>query len=99
MENKQTAVEWLKLQLETYGDPQYCELTWKELDELCEQAKEMELAQRIDDYTNGHIDREKNLLRLPKRNTSSLPIDEDMTDWDEDMTDWDATLNDGLEDL
>ena len=92
MENKQTAVEWLKLQLETYGDPQYCELTWKELDELCEQAKEMELAQRIDDYTNGHIDREKNLLRLPKRNTSSLPIDEDMTDWD-------ATLNDGLEDL
>ena len=39
---KQTAVEWLKLQLETYGDPQYCELTWKELDELCEQAKAME---------------------------------------------------------
>lgn len=89
---KQTAIEWLKLQLEEYGDPQYCELTWKELDELCEQAKEMELAQRIEDYTNGHIDREKNLFRLPKRNTSSLPIDEDMTDWD-------ATLNDGLEDL
>jgi len=89
---KQTAIEWLKLQLEEYGDPQYCELTWKELDELCEQAKEMELAQRIDDYTNGHIDREKNLFRLPKRNTSSLPIDEDMTDWD-------ASLNDGLEDL
>lgn len=44
---KQTAVEWLKLQLETYGDPQYCELTWKELDELCEQAKEMEREQMI----------------------------------------------------
>jgi hypothetical protein len=42
---KQTAVEWLKLQLETYGDPQYCGLTWKELDELCEQAKEMEKKQ------------------------------------------------------
>jgi len=49
MENKkQTAVEWLKLQLEEYGDPQYCELTWKELDELCEQAKAMEKEQIID---------------------------------------------------
>lgn len=44
---KQTAVEWLKLQLETYGDPQYCELTWKELDELCEQAKAMEREQML----------------------------------------------------
>ncbi len=60
--------------------------------ELLEQAKAMELAQRIDDYTNGHIDRGKNLFRLPKRNTTSLPIDEDMTDWD-------VTLNDGLENL
>lgn len=42
---KQTAVDWLKLQLEKYGDPQYCELTWKELDELCEQAKDMEKEQ------------------------------------------------------
>jgi len=49
MENKkQTAVEWLKLQLEEYGDPQYCELTWKELDELCKQAKAMEKEQIID---------------------------------------------------
>ena len=56
MENKQTAVEWLKLQLETYGDPQYCELTWKELDELCEQAKEMEKEQIIDDYFQGVCD-------------------------------------------
>jgi len=69
MENKkQTAVEWLKLQLEEYGDPQYCELTWKELDELCEQAKAMELAQRIDDYNNGHTDRQKNIFRLPTKN-------------------------------
>jgi hypothetical protein len=45
---KQTAVEWLKLQLEEHGDPQYCELTWKELDELCEQAKAMEKEQIID---------------------------------------------------
>ena len=68
MESKQTAVEWLKKELEEYGDPQYCELTWKELDELCEQAKAMELAQRIDDYNNGHIDREKNIFRLPTKN-------------------------------
>ena len=45
---KQTAVEWLKKELEEYGDPQYCELTWKELDELCEQAKAMEKEQIID---------------------------------------------------
>ena len=44
---KQTAVEWLKLQLETYGDPQYCELTWKELDELVEQAKAIEREQMM----------------------------------------------------
>ncbi len=50
---KQTSVEWLKLQLETYGDPQYCELTWKELDELCEQAKAMEREQIIDAYLQG----------------------------------------------
>ena len=68
MESKQTAIEWLKLQLEEYGDPQYCELTWKELDELCEQAKEMELAQRIEDYNNGHTDRQKNIFRLPTKN-------------------------------
>ena len=48
MESKQTAVEWLKKELEEYGDPQYCELTWKELDELCEQAKAMEKEQIID---------------------------------------------------
>jgi hypothetical protein len=54
MENKkQTAVEWLKLQLEEYGDPQYCELTWEELDELCEQAKEMEKQQIIKAFNKG----------------------------------------------
>ena len=46
--NKQTAVEWLKKQLETYGDPQHCRLTWKELDELCEQAKAMEREQIVE---------------------------------------------------
>ena len=85
MESKQTAVEWLVEKI------QQANPTFK-FDALIREAKAMELAQRIDDYTNGHIDREKNLFRLPKRNTSSLPIDEDMTDWD-------VTLNDGLENL
>ena len=66
---KQTAVEWLKKELEEYGDPQYCELTWEELDELFEQAKQMELVQRIDDYNNGHTDRNKNIFRLPTKNS------------------------------
>ena len=79
---KQTAVEWLH-EIAKQREPD--RFDW-------EQAKAMELAQRIEDYNNGHIDREKNLFRLPKRNTSSLPIDEDMTDWD-------VTLNDGLENL
>ncbi len=88
MESKQTAVEWLQVEIDNKDMGEIP--MW--IYELLEQAKAMELAQRIDDYTNGHIDREKNLLRLPKRNTPSLPIDEDMTDWD-------ATLNDGLENL
>ena len=55
MENKQSAVEWSieQLQAPCRGIPSH----------IIEQAKQMELAQRIDDYTNGHIDREKNLFR------------------------------------
>jgi len=44
---KQTAVEWLKQQLETYGDPQYCELEWETLDDLVKQAKEIEKEQIV----------------------------------------------------
>ena len=43
--SNKTAVDWLKKELEGYGDTQYCELTWNELDELCEHAKEMEREQ------------------------------------------------------
>ena len=45
---KQTVVEWLMVQLETYGDPEYCKIEWETLDELIEQAKEMEKEQIID---------------------------------------------------
>jgi len=44
---KQTAVKWLAKELESYGDPQFCEITWKDLDSLVEQAKQMEKEQQI----------------------------------------------------
>lgn len=42
---KQTAVEWLGKELESYGDPQFCEIEWEQLDSLIQQAKEMEKEQ------------------------------------------------------
>jgi len=50
---KQTAVEWLEKELESYGDPQFCEIKWKQLDLLMRQAKEMEKQQIIDADVNG----------------------------------------------
>ena len=55
---KQTAVEWLDKELESYGDPQYCELEWKTLDVLIKQAKEMEEEQILafaNDYAENYI--------------------------------------------
>ena len=42
---KQTAVEWLGKELESYGDPQFCKIEWDQLDSLIEQAKAMEKEQ------------------------------------------------------
>ena len=61
---KQTAVEWLigkiyMTDLETYN-------FMKENGDF-EQAKKMELKQRIDDYNNGHIDRGRNIFNEPKQ--------------------------------
>lgn len=53
MENKQTSVEFIKLKLEQYGDPQYCEITWVELDELINQAKQMEKEQHDLTFARG----------------------------------------------
>lgn len=61
MENKQTAVEWLNSMLTFEGTPIISK-------DLLEVAKQMELAQRIDDYNNGHTDRQKNIFRLPTKN-------------------------------
>lgn len=54
-----TPIDWLKSQLENYGDPQYCEITWDELDVLINQAKEMEKEQIKDAYEKGHDNGEK----------------------------------------
>ena len=53
---KQTAVEWLGNKLESYGNPQYCELKWEELDLLIKKAKAMEKRQIINAYDKGEYD-------------------------------------------
>jgi hypothetical protein len=42
---KQTAVEWLVDQLECFGNKHELQMSWTTLDELLEQAKEMEKEQ------------------------------------------------------
>lgn len=53
MENKQTTIDWIKSQLENYGDPKFCILTWDELDNLLLQAKQMEKEQIIKAWKYG----------------------------------------------
>lgn len=43
--NKQTAVDWLKKELEEYGSNSHLSLDWTTFDELIEQAKAMEKKQ------------------------------------------------------
>jgi hypothetical protein len=50
---EQTAVEWLCKELESYGDPQFCEIEWKQLDSLFQQAKEMEKERMKDAWDDG----------------------------------------------
>ena len=61
MEKNKTAVEWLNSMLTFEGTPIISK-------DLLEVAKQMELAQRIEDYINGHTDRQKNISRLPTKN-------------------------------
>ena len=56
MGNKQqTSIDWLKKQLETYGNPSYCEVEWSMLDKLTVQAKEIDKQQKIDAYYQGEF--------------------------------------------
>ena len=52
---EQTAVKWLKKELEEYGSPSELNIDWSTFDDLCEQAKEMEKRQIIDAYETSHI--------------------------------------------
>jgi hypothetical protein len=47
---QQTAVEWLKKELEDYGSNSHLSLDWNTFDELCEQAKVMEKQQIKDSF-------------------------------------------------
>ena len=49
----QTAVDFIKLKVEEYGDPDMCQITWKEFDSIIEQAKEMEKQQITNAFDNG----------------------------------------------
>lgn len=60
---QKTAVEWLAKELESFGDPGVCEITWEDLDSLVEQAKDIEKIQINDAYANGQNDRLKNIIR------------------------------------
>ena len=56
MNYKKTTIEWLSKKLESYGDPQYCELEWEKLDLLIKKAKAMEKRQIVDAYRFGFCD-------------------------------------------
>jgi hypothetical protein len=45
MKKQQTAMEWLKKELEDYGSSSHLNLDWNTFDELCQQAKEKEKQQ------------------------------------------------------
>lgn len=55
---QQTAVDWLKNTLESFGDPVACRVEWNVLDEVFKQAKKREEDQRMTDYNMGYIDAE-----------------------------------------
>ena len=52
---KHTAIDWLKEQLETYGNQSYCVVEWSMLDKLTLQAKEMDKQQKIEAYNQGEF--------------------------------------------
>jgi len=51
---KQTAVEWLKGVIDSFGNKHELQMSWSTLDEIIEQAKEMEKEQIIDAHNNGY---------------------------------------------
>ena len=50
---RQTAIQWLKKELEDYGSPSQLSLDWNTFDELCEQAKLIEKENLVDAWEDG----------------------------------------------
>jgi hypothetical protein len=50
---KQTAVEWLKGVIDSFGNKHELQMSWSTLDEILEQAKEMEKEQICDAFYYG----------------------------------------------
>jgi hypothetical protein len=61
MSNKKTTVEWLQETLESFGNKHELQVSWTTVDELFEQAKEMEKEQIIDAYNNADSVDENNI--------------------------------------
>ena len=40
-----TAINWIKNKIEEYGDPEYLIISWKDFDDLINQARKMEKEQ------------------------------------------------------
>lgn len=61
---EKTAIEWLRDMLEwNYGDPQMLEITWENLDDLLERAKQMEKEQIQEAWNDGNfLGRNGNIL-------------------------------------
>jgi hypothetical protein len=68
---KQTAVEWLGKELESYGDPQFCKIEWEQLDSLINQAQEMEKEQIRDAFNAGDLDSDTYFIPFLKENDES----------------------------
>ena len=52
---KKSAVEWLKTEIEKYGDPEYLIIRWTDFDELINQTKEMEKEQIMKSFKSARI--------------------------------------------
>jgi hypothetical protein len=50
-----TAVEWLKDQLECFGNKHELTISWTTVDDLVDQAKEMEKEQITEAHTFGYV--------------------------------------------
>ena len=57
---KQTAVQWLQQTLECFGNKHELQMSWDTLNDLVEQAKEMEKEQVIK-FTNDYLDDDADL--------------------------------------